>query len=64
MLEIFNKWYERYLFEEESVLLLVLIFLSLWLFTRLTLARWVGAGLPVAIPGAAILIVRDVQVAH
>ncbi|MDP5054789.1 MAG: AI-2E family transporter [Congregibacter sp.] len=29
MLEIFNKWYERYLFEEESVLLLVLVFLSL-----------------------------------
>ncbi|MFT7287303.1 MAG: putative permease [Halieaceae bacterium] len=29
MLEIFNTWYERYLFEEESVLLLVLIFLSL-----------------------------------
>tara|TARA_R110002110_G_scaffold415765_2_gene655233 strand:- start:92146 stop:93231 length:1086 start_codon:yes stop_codon:yes gene_type:complete len=25
MLEIFNKWYKRYLFEEESVLLLVLI---------------------------------------
>jgi len=29
MLEIFNKWYERYLFEEESVLLLVLTILSL-----------------------------------
>ena len=29
MLEIFNKWYERYLFEEESVLLLVLLLLSL-----------------------------------
>ena len=29
MLEIFHKWYERYLFEEESVLLLVLLFLSL-----------------------------------
>ena len=29
MLEIFNKWYERYLFEEESVLLLVLVVLSL-----------------------------------
>lgn len=29
MLEIFNKWYERYLFEEESVLLLVLVLLSL-----------------------------------
>ena len=28
MLEIFNKWYRRYLFEEESVLLLVLIFVS------------------------------------
>ena len=25
MLEIFNKWYRRYLFEEESVLLLVLL---------------------------------------
>ncbi|MFO8142192.1 MAG: AI-2E family transporter [Marinobacter sp.] len=25
MLEIFNKWYQRYLFEEESVLLLVLL---------------------------------------
>lgn len=31
MLEIFNKWYERYLFEEESVLLLVLVLLSLLL---------------------------------
>jgi putative permease len=29
MLEIFNKWSERYLFEEESVLLLVLVLLSL-----------------------------------
>ncbi|WP_439100651.1 AI-2E family transporter [Congregibacter sp.] len=29
MLEILQKWYERYLFEEESVLLLVLIILSL-----------------------------------
>ncbi|WOJ96544.1 AI-2E family transporter [Congregibacter brevis] len=29
MLEILNKWYQRYLFEEESVLLLVLILLSL-----------------------------------
>ena len=29
MLEIFNKWSERYLFEEESVLLLVLVALSL-----------------------------------
>ena len=29
MLEIFHKWYERYLFEEESVLLLVLLLLSL-----------------------------------
>jgi putative permease len=28
MLEIFNKWYRRYLFEEESVLLLVLLTLS------------------------------------
>jgi putative permease len=28
MLEIFNKWYQRYLFEEESVLLLVLLTLS------------------------------------
>jgi len=28
MLEIFNKWYRRYLFEEESVLLLVLVGLS------------------------------------
>lgn len=28
MLEIFKKWYERYLFEEESVLLLVLIALA------------------------------------
>ena len=25
MLDIFNKWYKRYLFEEESVLLLVLL---------------------------------------
>lgn len=31
MLEIFRKWYERYLFEEESVLLLVLMLLSLLL---------------------------------
>lgn len=29
MLDIFNKWYERYLFEEESVLLLVLAVVSL-----------------------------------
>ena len=29
MLEIFEKWYRRYLFEEESVLLLVLIAVSL-----------------------------------
>lgn len=29
MLEIFNKWSDRYLFEEESVLLLVLVLLSL-----------------------------------
>jgi len=29
MLEIFNKWSQRYLFEEESVLLLVLVILSL-----------------------------------
>jgi putative permease len=29
MLEIFNKWYDRYLFEEESVLLLVLVSLAL-----------------------------------
>ncbi len=28
MLEIFNKWYKRYLFEEESVLLLVLLTVS------------------------------------
>jgi len=28
MLEIFNKWYKRYLFEEESVLLLVLLVIS------------------------------------
>ncbi|MBA6414241.1 AI-2E family transporter [Parahaliea sp. F7430] len=28
MLEIFNKWYRRYLFEEESVLLLVLLTLA------------------------------------
>ena len=28
MLDIFEKWYRRYLFEEESVLLLVLLFLS------------------------------------
>lgn len=28
MLEIFNKWYKRYLFEEESILLLVLLTLS------------------------------------
>ena len=26
MLEIFNKWYRRYLFEEESVLLLVILY--------------------------------------
>jgi putative permease len=29
MLEIFNKWYRRYLFEEESVLLLVILGISL-----------------------------------
>ena len=29
MLEIFQKWYERYFFEEESILLLVLLALSL-----------------------------------
>lgn len=29
MLDIFRKWYERYLFEEESILLLVLLALSL-----------------------------------
>ena len=29
MLEIFQKWYERYFFEEESILLLVLIAVSL-----------------------------------
>ena len=28
MLDIFNKWYKRYLFEEESVLLLVLLLLA------------------------------------
>lgn len=28
MLDIFNKWYKRYLFEEESVLLLVLVAIS------------------------------------
>jgi putative permease len=31
VLEIFNKWYRRYLFEEESVLLLVLLSLSVFL---------------------------------
>lgn len=31
MLEIFNKWYRRYLFEEESVLLLVLLTLGVLL---------------------------------
>lgn len=29
MLDIFNKWYKRYLFEEESVLLLVLLAISI-----------------------------------
>ena len=29
MLEIFRKWYERYFFEEESILLLVLLVLGL-----------------------------------
>ena len=28
MLDIFDKWYRRYLFEEESILLLVLLFIS------------------------------------
>jgi putative permease len=28
MLEVFEKWYRRYLFEEESILLLVLLFLA------------------------------------
>jgi putative permease len=32
MLDIFRKWYERYLFEEESILLLVLIALSILAF--------------------------------
>ena len=32
MLNIFRKWYERYLFEEESILLLVLIALSILAF--------------------------------
>ena len=31
MLEIFNKWYKRYLFEEESVLLLVLLTIAVLL---------------------------------
>ncbi|MFT5430457.1 MAG: multidrug efflux pump subunit AcrB [Myxococcota bacterium] len=35
---------------------LVLIFLALWLFTRLKLSLWVAAGLPVAVLGSAILI--------
>ena len=35
---------------------LALIFLSLWLFTRLKLSLWVAAGLPVAVFGSAILI--------
>ncbi|MEM1114470.1 MAG: AI-2E family transporter [Pseudomonadota bacterium] len=29
MLDIFNKWYRRYLFEEESILLLVLLLISI-----------------------------------
>jgi putative permease len=29
MLDIFEKWYKRYLFEEESILLLVLLFISI-----------------------------------
>ena len=32
MLDIFRKWYERYLFEEESILLLVLIGLCILAF--------------------------------
>jgi len=35
MLDIFKKWYERYLFEEESVLLLVLIAVTLFLMMTL-----------------------------
>lgn len=31
MLDIFKKWYERYLFEEEAVLLLVLLAVSILL---------------------------------
>ncbi|MEM8493294.1 MAG: AI-2E family transporter, partial [Pseudomonadota bacterium] len=31
MFEIFNKWSQRYLFEEESVLLLVMVLLALLL---------------------------------
>ncbi len=45
MLEIFHKWYERYLFEEESVLLLVLLLLSLILLATIgdILAPLLGA---------------------
>jgi putative permease len=51
MLEIFNKWYERYLFEEESVLLLVLVTLALVLLATIgdilaPTARSYRAGLP------------------
>ena len=28
MLDIFEKWYRRYLFEEESILLLVMVIIS------------------------------------
>ncbi|MFT7626165.1 MAG: multidrug efflux pump subunit AcrB, partial [Myxococcota bacterium] len=35
---------------------LILIFFSLWLFTRLRLSIWVAAGLPIAVFGSAILI--------
>ena len=45
MLDIFNKWYRRYLFEEESVLLLVLLTVSVALLITIyvssPVASWV-----------------------
>ena len=44
------------LLTENGLIGLILIFLSLWLFTRLKLSLWVAAGLPVAVLGSAILL--------
>ena len=40
MLEIFKKWYRRYLFEEESVLLLVLLTIAVGGYLYLRWRKW------------------------